>query len=277
MNRTKSYIYNSLCDIFAGEELRSLSIIIVRDILELDISDYYIGKDIKLSENKEQLLDDTLRRIKNFEPIQYIRGTADFYGMKFLVTPDVLIPRPETEELVEIILKESSESNISILDIGTGSGCIAIALSKKLPEATVEAWDISPDALMIAEKNNKKLDANVYFRQVDVLSGFPPGCFDIIVSNPPYITEKEKQEMERNVLEWEPGSALFVPDDDPLLFYRKIAESSHEILRPGGRIYLEINRAYGQETTLLLKENHYRDIRVIRDLSDNDRIVTALK
>jgi len=168
-------------------------------------------------------------------------------------------------------------SGARILDIGTGSGCIAISLSKMLPDAKVTAWDISDTALRIARRNNEALQASVCFVQRDVLA-YVPGSgerYDVIVSNPPYVTESEKQEMERNVLDWEPFSALFVPDNDPLLFYRRIAELGKGMLASGGRLYFEINRAFGEATATMLRAQGYTNLRVLKDISGNDRIVIA--
>lgn len=184
------------------------------------------------------------------------------------VAPGVLIPRPETEELVEVMLREIP-SDARILDIGTGSGCIAISLSKAFPNAKVTAWDVSEDALCIARRNNDDLQASVCFVKQDVLAWRGGGgqCYDVIVSNPPYITESEKQEMERNVLDWEPFSALFVPNNDPLLFYRRIGELGRMMLVDGGRLYFEINRAYGEATVMMLCGQGYTGIRILKDIS----------
>ena len=183
------------------------------DILGVDALDIYMGKDIILSACKQRELENIIFRLQKNEPIQYIRGYAEFGGRNFRVAPGVLIPRPETAELVSLIVKENPDARC-LLDIGTGSGCIAISLSKSLPGARVDAWDISEEALAIARKNNEELDAQVTFCRQDVFSadGMQSGSYDIIVSNPPYVTETEKREMEANVLDWEPELALFVPD-----------------------------------------------------------------
>lgn len=271
----KEYIYNKLQPIYPPGELKSLAVIISKDILGLSELDCYTGKYSSLPANKKELLKNAIDRLKQFEPIQYIQGHAPFYGYSFFVAPGVLIPRPETEELVELIISKSSK-NSCILDIGTGSGCIAITLSKKIPGAVTEGWDISEEALEIARRNNKELNANVTFRQVDILNYIPEKKkFDVIVSNPPYITEKEKAEMHRNVLEWEPDSALFVPDNDPLLFYRKIAETGKTLLSDTGKLYFEINQYYGKETSQLLELLNYKNIRIIKDLYGNERIIEA--
>lgn len=275
MNNIVAYITHSLHDVYSSRELQSLTLIICKDLLGLDEIDVYLRKDIKLSENQQHLLQETVERMQRHEPIQYIRGTADFYGLTFHVEPGVLIPRPETEELVDLILKENS-GEVRVLDIGTGSGCIAISLAKHLQYGQVDAWDISDKALAVARLNAKELNADVQFSLVDVLNVVPEKkMYDIIVSNPPYIGEKEKEVMEPNVLNWEPKLALFVPDDDPLRFYRRIAQLGMEMLVPGGRLYYEINQAYGPETIELLNALNYKNVRLIKDLFGNNRMVTA--
>ena len=176
------------------------------------------------------------------------------------------------------MLKELSPVS-RVLDVGTGSGCIAISLAKELPESQVTAWDVSGEALSIAATNSKALQASVRFEQRDVLTYEPcvADCYDVIVSNPPYVTEAEKQEMEHNVLDWEPSLALFVPDTDPLRFYRRIAVLGLEMLTPGGKLYFEINRAFGKDTVAMLCESGYRAVRLQKDISHNDRFVIAEK
>ena len=276
MNRIATYIRQSLQDIYPPEEVKALTMLICCDMFCLDAVDIYLGKDITLSESKERELENIIFRLQKNEPIQYIRGFAEFEGYRFKVAPGVLIPRPETAELVDRVVRENTDA-CRLLDIGTGSGCIAISLDKKLPDAEVEAWDISEEALAIAQENNKALEAGVTFLKRDVMAddwGKTPS-FDVIVSNPPYVTEVEKAEMDANVLDWEPELALFVPDDDPLRFYRRIAEVGRELLLPGGRLYFEINQAYGRETAHILEMNQYHDVRVIKDIFGKDRIVTA--
>ena len=276
MNRITAYIRQSLQEIYPPEEVKALSMLICCDMLGLDALDIYMGKDIILSECKQRELENIIFRLQKNEPIQYIRGVAEFCGRNFKVASGVLIPRPETAELVELIVEENPNAR-RLLDIGTGSGCIAISLSKSLPGARVDAWDISEEALAIARKNNEELDAQVTFCRQDVFSadGMQSGSYDIIVSNPPYVTETEKREMEANVLDWEPELALFVPDEDPLRFYHRIAELGRELLRPDGKLYFEINQAYGQDMIRMIEMNQYRDVRVIKDIFGKDRIVTA--
>lgn len=278
MNKIVAYIRSRLQPYYTAEEVSALSRIVCCDLLGQAPTDYYLGKDIALSSKKEQELEDILQRLSRFEPLQYIEGRTLFLGRELWVAPGVLIPRPETEELVELMLKEIP-ADARILDVGTGSGCIAISLAKELPDALVTAWDVSPEALSVARVNARKLQANVRFVECDVLACQVDevGLYDVIVSNPPYVTEAEKADMEPNVLQWEPSLALFVPDDDPLRFYRRIAVLGRDMLADGGRLYFEINRAYGREMVEMLRTMGYVGVRVEKDLSQNDRFVIAEK
>lgn len=278
MNKIVAYIRSRLQPYYTAEEVSALSRIVCCDLLGQAPTDYYLGKDIVLSSKKEQELEDILQRLSRFEPLQYIEARTLFLGREFWVAPGVLIPRPETEELVELMLKEIP-ADARILDVGTGSGCIAISLAKELPEALVTAWDVSPEALSVARVNARKLQADVCFVECDVLACQVDevGLYDVIVSNPPYVTEAEKADMEPNVLQWEPSLALFVPDDDPLRFYRRIAVLGRDMLADGGRLYFEINRAYGREMVEMLRAMGYVGVRVEKDLSQNDRFVIAEK
>lgn len=278
MNKIVAYIRSRLQPYYTAEEVSALSRIVCCDLLGQAPTDYYLGKDIVLSSKKEQELEDILQRLSRFEPLQYIEGRTLFLGREFWVAPGVLIPRPETEELVELMLKEIP-ADARILDVGTGSGCIAISLAKALPDALVTAWDVSPEALSVARANARKLQADVRFVECDVLACQVDevGLYDVIVSNPPYVTEAEKADMEPNVLQWEPSLALFVPDDDPLRFYRRIAVLGRDMLADGGRLYFEINRAYGREMVEMLRAMGYVGVRVEKDLSQNDRFVIAEK
>lgn len=278
MNKIVAYIRSRLQPYYTAEEVSALSRIVCCDLLGQAPTDYYLGKDIVLSSKKEQELEDILQRLSRFEPLQYIEGRTLFLGREFWVAPGVLIPRPETEELVELMLKEIP-ADARILDVGTGSGCIAISLAKELPDALVTAWDVSPEALSVARANARKLQANVRFVECDVLACQVDevGLYDVIVSNPPYVTEAEKADMEPNVLQWEPSLALFVPDDDPLRFYRRIAVLGRDMLADGGRLYFEINRAYGREMVEMLRTMGYVGVRVEKDLSQNNRFVIAEK
>jgi release factor glutamine methyltransferase len=276
MHITPSYLREQLSKSYEPQEANGLARIIFCDILGQSNVDYYLCKDIDLSGNEEEKVKSILQRLEKYEPIQYIEGKKYFSGREFFVRQGVLIPRPETEELVELAA-QACKPNAKILDIGTGSGCIAISLSKKLPEAEVHAWDISEVALEVAKQNNEQLSASVHFEQHDILAYQATGeeAFDLIISNPPYIAESEKAEMEPNVLAWEPSIALFVPDNDPLLFYRRIGELALRMLTPNGKLFFEINRAYGDATKQLLCNQGYKNIHIQKDLSGNDRFVYA--
>lgn len=216
-------------------------------------------------------------RLKSGEPIQYILGKAPFYGREFLVSPATLIPRNETEELVHLIIKENPQPGLKLLDIGTGTGCIPITLGLEMKNPEVFAVDISEEALQIARQNGDALAADMIFMNCDILSETPSvPQLDILVSNPPYIPELQKQEMHRNVLEFEPELALFVPDDDPLLFYRAIAKKGKQLLKPDGKLYFEINEEFGEEIDSLLSQLGYFDIQIIKDLNGKNRIAKGM-
>lgn len=215
-------------------------------------------------------------KLKAGEPIQYILGKGPFYGREFLVNEHTLIPRNETEELVHLIIKENPRSGLKILDIGTGTGCIPISLDLEMKSPEVYGIDISEKALEVAQKNLESLKSNVTFLKCDILNEMPNVPeLDILVSNPPYVPEAEKSEMHRNVLDFEPGLALFVPDQDPLLFYRVIGEKGKQLLKPGGKLYFEIHEKFGSEVAELLTSLGYRDVKVVRDLNGKERIASA--
>ena len=229
-----------------------------------------------LSDKQKSELETIIERLKVYEPIQHITGETEFFGLPFHVNKNVLVPRPETEELVELILKENIQSGSKVLDIGTGSGAIAIAVAKHLEKTAVVAWDVSVEALKVARQNARLNGVNIFFSEVDILNDCPAdNKFDIIVSNPPYIMDSEKGEMDNNVLDYEPHTALFVPDDNPLLFYNRIADIALKLLNPKGTLYFEINRAKGKETVKMLKDKGFIDVALYKDISENDRIVRA--
>ncbi|EJW96377.1 protoporphyrinogen oxidase [gut metagenome] len=276
MSPIATYICNRLHQSYSRQEALALTRIVCCEMLGQRVVDFYVGKDIILSSKEEAELDSILSRLLKFEPVQYIQGEVRFFGRTFKVASGVLIPRPETEELVEVVLTYLSPA-AHILDIGTGSGCIAVTLSKEVSRSEVTAWDISEQALTLAYENNLLLGGNVRFEQHDVLQYKPDekAVYDAIVSNPPYVLQKERMNMEHNVLDWEPELALFVPDDDPLLFYRHIAQLGLHLLKPTGRIFFEINRAFGQLIVEMLLEMGYSTAEVKKDISGNDRIVIA--
>jgi release factor glutamine methyltransferase len=233
--------------------------------------------DILRDEPIEQLpeaLETAMGQLLSGTPVQYILGFAPFYGREFFVSPAVLIPRNETEELVHLIIKENQKIGVRLLDIGTGSGCIPITLALEMNETIVYAVDVSEEALEMAIKNASKLKAIVTFEKLDILKDeIPFHDLDIVVSNPPYVRYSEKKNMHRNVLDHEPHLALFVYDEDPLLFYRVIAEKAKKVLKPGGKLYFEINEALGKDIQKLLESLGYSQVRVLKDLNDKERMV----
>lgn len=232
----------------------------------LSQADLLMGRD---SEVPSDELEQIAQRLECHEPVQYVLGVAEFCGRTFVVNEHVLIPRPETEELCRQGLHSSS-----ILDIGTGSGCIAVTLAAMYPEAEVTAWDISEEALAVARENARRNGVKVKFEKVDILSP-PPAHFSLIISNPPYICNKERARMKANVLDYEPHTALFVPDDDPLLFYRAIAQFGQTALTAGGRLWFEVNPLYAQDVAALLRRMSYHDIEVKEDQFGKQRFIKA--
>ncbi|WP_288354652.1 peptide chain release factor N(5)-glutamine methyltransferase [uncultured Bacteroides sp.] len=279
MHPVYQHIKKELSSFYAEGEASAMAKWISSDILHLSTMELYTGKDMNFSTKEWKEVEDILARLKQREPLQYILQEAPFCGQSFHVEKGVLIPRPETEELVEWIVSDCQKAGkVRILDIGTGSGCIPVALAEKLPEAEVASCDISAEALRVAAVNVKRYGGKVTLFQADILQDELPDCrVDVLVSNPPYITESERGEMEANVLDWEPELALFVPDTDPLRFYRRIARKGLDWLTEGGALYFEINRAYGAETVRMLEECGYRDIALRKDLSGNDRMIKAVR
>lgn len=257
-------------------EIEGMTRVIFEEVLLWKPVDIVMRDGEQLPQFFDQRLTNIIGRLKQEEPLQYILGKARFHGHSFAVTPAVLIPRPETEQLVDMIIDENPSSDLQVLDIGTGSGCIAISLARALKFAQVTATDISPRALEVARANAAALKTRVRVLEQDILTCRAPSqLWDIIVSNPPYITEREKASMDRNVLDYEPHSALFVPDEDPMLFYRPIAAYARRALKNGGRLYLEINRAMAQQVCDTLRKSGLSNIQLFNDFNGNDRFITA--
>lgn len=262
-------------------EARSVTLLLFERMADLPVAQVLSGADESLSADTKAMLQQAADRVAQGEPVQYVVGWEWFCGLQIGVAPGVLIPRPETEELVNraALMLRHAGSSPAVLDIGTGSGCIALALKHIVPQARVEAWDIDTDALTIAKRNAAALDLDVHFAQQDILQFAQQSdsaqMFQLIVSNPPYICRSEAAEMERQVLEHEPHRALFVDDDDPLLFYRAIARAAQQLLVPGGRLMVEINRRYGSDVAALFHQHGLTDITVRRDEFDNERFVCA--
>ena len=256
-------LWHQLAPLYGDGEAKAIAQMVYELRFGLSLSDLYLGKDTQLSADDQAELQEIAERLADNEPVQYILGVADFCGRTFHVEPGILIPRPETEHLCRLITERANSQKLiangqKILDIGTGSGCIAITLALDIPGAEVTAWDISPIALRVAKGNAQRLGADVTFQEVDILSspslwrGMGGGSslkgmgggFSLIVSNPPYICDSEAEQMEANVLDYEPGLALFVPDDDPLKFYVPIMSYAQSALRAGGQLWLETNPQY---------------------------------
>lgn len=259
--------------LYAPQEAESLTFWLLEHFLGIRRLDILQDKKVGVS----SALEEAVFKLEKGFPIQYIIGSAPFYGRDFYVNPAVLIPRNETEELVHLIVRENKKEALHILDVGTGSGCIPITLALEMAQPVVTAVDVSEAALDVAKLNAEKhATASVNFLHRNVLQEELPGRpLDIIVSNPPYVLESEKVQMHRNVLDHEPHLALFVPEDDPLIFYRVIALKGSSVLKPGGKVYFEINEAFGAEVAALLFELGYEEIQLRKDLNDKDRIVTA--
>lgn len=273
------YIKKELSGYYPDTETSAIAKSLLTDVFGLSALDLYAGKDNDFSSENLDRLNDILLRLKSYEPLQYIIGETYFYGLRFMVSPSVLIPRPETAELIDWIVSDYKDvPEVKILDIGTGSGCIPISLATVMDKPGVSAWDISEEALNVARKNSEINNVVVNFERVDVLGeDIPDIKTDIIVSNPPYIGEGEKPEMEKNVLDWEPELALFVPDDDPLVFYRRIAMLGLDILKENGSLYFEINQKYGCETLDMLDLMGYKNVELRKDMSGNDRMIKAIR
>lgn len=273
---TNKEVWNRLADaaatVYGKEEAASVCRMIAADVLGIPYLSVFTepGEESGVSETILCRLTDDIRSAK---PVQYITGKTAFCGLEFEVNENVLIPRPETEELVHLIAAQNTLPSPAILDIGTGSGAIAVSLAKLIPGSKVTAIDISPAALETAHANAIKNGVAVEFTECDILSGHPGGTFDIIVSNPPYVTESEKESMRPNVLEYEPHGALFVSDNDPLLYYRRIAELGVSLLGNGGSLYFEINERFGQEIAGMMRKSGYSDMTVKKDIYERPRIV----
>ena len=275
---TARKIRQSLQGKYPAGEADAMTAIIFEKVMNYSRVDMIMREDSEVPEFASARIDDAVARLLRNEPIQHIFGEARFAGHTFKVTPDTLIPRPETEQLVDMIAGENTAPDLRVLDIGTGSGCIAISLAIATKWPQVSAIDISPAALAVARDNAKALRARVAFSQADILTAVPEKeSLDIIVSNPPYIDEQEKQAMDANVLDYEPATALFVPDDNPLLFYRAIQRYAMTALKPGGRLYFEINPRHAAEMKEMLAQAGWRDIDCLRDFYGRERFTSCTK
>ncbi len=281
VRQLQQHLRNELADLYPKGEIESLCFLIFEYSCHFSRTDVMLKQDVVLSENKIKQINTIIDDLKTGKPIQYILGETEFYGLKLKVNPLVLIPRPETEELVDWILKDNTLTNSLLLDIGTGSACIISALSANLPDSMCFSVDIDKNALEIAKQNAKNLGLDIKFAQFDVLNEkilFDDNYkFDIIVSNPPYVRELEKHQMANNVLDFEPHKALFVPDNDPLIFYQKICDLSKRYLKPGGKLFFEINEYLYQQIKDLFENYGFENIELKKDIHGKYRMAKAKK
>ncbi|QAA80675.1 peptide chain release factor N(5)-glutamine methyltransferase [Aequorivita sp. H23M31] len=288
ISELKFHFKSSLKGVFPSEEVQSFFDILSAKYLNLTRLEIALNPKIQISDENQNRFKEAIARLEKEEPIQYIIGESEFYGMIFKVNNSTLIPRPETEELVEWIISENNYEDrnipiLKILDIGTGSGCIAISLAKNLMNSEITAVDISEDALKVAQENARKNNVEVNFLQMNILESdifsYSTRTFedkyDIIVSNPPYVRELEKSEMHPNVLNYEPETALFVKDDEPLLFYKTISALAKNSLKQNGKLYFEINEQYGRELLEFLKGEGFINIEIRKDIYGKDRMVKS--
>ena len=261
--------------IYPKEEVKAISSLLIQHITGFSKLELHTRKDEVIETNEVKQVEKAIGLLKQHIPVQYVIGETEFYDIPIKVSPVVLIPRPETEELVYLALKSNLPVNSKVLDIGTGSGCIAIALAKNLPNSEVFAMDVSFEALEIARKNAEDIGVNIHFFQRDILkqSMGGTGQYDLIISNPPYVTISEKRKMGKNVINNEPHLALFVPDSDPLRFYKSIALFAREHLNKDGWVMAEINEQYGEETAEIFREQGFINIEIIKDINGKDRII----
>lgn len=277
MQKTIHYIQSELKGLYPDTEIRSFSTLILEEITGFNRTEIILNKNTKFSDEQVLLVQSFVEKLKTYMPIQYVLGKTEFYGLQFSIRAGALIPRPETEELVEWIQQSIDPGqHFSFLDIGTGSGCIVLSVKSIFPHAQVSATDISQQALDLAKLNANQLKLDVNFFQHDILtSPLEPEAWDVIVSNPPYIPQLEMTEILPNVLDHEPHLALFVPNNDPLLFYRTIAERALKSLKKGGKLFFETHKDYGQACVQMLQQKGYVQVELKKDISGNDRMIKA--
>lgn len=271
-------IRKELAGIYSGEEIESLIFMIFEKVKGYSRTQFLLASEKEIAPEEKLKIDRIVARLKQHEPIQYVLGESEFYGLPIRTFPGTLIPRPETEELVHWIIQENQWTKPIIFDIGTGTGCIAIALRKNIPESRVFACDISLVCVETANQNAILNEVEISVFEFDVLNPDPTNDFpplDVIVSNPPYVRQSEKKLMQKNVLDYEPELALFVEDRDPLIFYRHIAGFAQTHLTRGGQLYFEINEAFGTECSEMLQKKGFSEIKIKKDLQQKDRMLSA--
>ncbi len=272
-------IYQMRMDIYSKEEASYIAMMLMEHFLGLQRTDVLIDRQITIDTKTENTLATAVERLADYEPIQYIIGETYFYGRAFYVNPSVLVPRRETEELTDMMIRRYKDTEgLKILDIGTGSGCIAITLQKELPAAVVMAIDISQEALAVAKANAARHGAEVQWVREDILH-YTGGknAYDIVVSNPPYVRKQEAQAMNKNVLDYEPYAALFVENEKPLIFYDKITQlcAQQGMLRSGGKLFFEVSEYYGSEIVATLEKHGFSQVTLQKDMQGKDRFVSG--
>ncbi len=269
-----AYVKSELIEFYPAHELNSMLYIMLDKFFDVSKKEVLIGSEKRLSESELLKIIYAVKDLKKHKPLAYILGEWEFFGLPFIVNEYTLIPRPETEELVQLIIEENELSNVSILDIGTGSGCIAISLKATIPNSQVFAYDVSKEALGVAKQNANKNNVEVTFKEVDILNDDDVTLkFDVIVSNPPYIPVKDKDSMDKNVLEYEPHLALFVENEQPLLFYMAIVEFAKKHLANRGKLYFEIHESLGIEVKNMLETKGFNNIEIVKDMNGKNRMV----
>lgn len=281
----KSYTQRQLFDevglvlnqFFTSGEVNSLRRMLLEHVLKIPYYHVHLTPNAQVSPSLSKNILDMTGQLVRGVPIQYLLGETTFMELNLTVNPSVLIPRPETEELVRWVIADCHLPKPKILDIGTGSGCIAIALAQNIPDSTLTAVDISPDALKVARHNAKIYSAAICFVEADILSGslIPNAPFDIVVSNPPYVRSSERRFMHKNVLDHEPPLALFVSDYNPLQFYKAIVSKSSKLIKQGGRLFLEINEEFGNQMVELLEANHFGKVTLRKDINERYRMISG--
>ena len=280
----KKYLQD-LVEFYDSRQAEQLLTILIDHFFGITRNDLIMNPNYRLSESEILKLHMAIKELKKYKPVQYITGVVEFHSLKLNVNSDILIPRPETEELVQLIADNEVSSGLVVLDVGTGSGCIAIGLSSLLNEANIHATDISEAAVSLANRNATSNNQKVDFHEHDILNNNDSirsnngekVLFDIIVSNPPYVTLEDKKKMHKNVTDYEPHNALFVPKDNPLLYYEAILKFSGKNLKQGGRIYFEINESLGEGVLALLNKYGYSNLKLKKDMSGKDRFVSGQK
>jgi len=278
IKKTILYLKSELNGFYPISDINSFIYLIFNHLFNYSKTDLFLKQNTILPTNRINEINHIVSELKSFKPIQYILGVTEFYNLNFKIKPGVLIPRPETEELVQWVLSDHKNGIYRILDIGSGSGCISISLAKNMNGSTVFAADISEDALSLTKENSKlnNVDLQIFYLDIMRSNDQFKEKFDIIISNPPYVTEKEKELMHKNVLDFEPHKALFVPDNDPLLFYRNIAQFALTHLNKNGKVYFEINEQFGKNITEMLEKFEFHEIQIKKDINGKDRMIKCL-